>query len=32
MTEYGVEPPVVFGGLLRVRPQIRIAFTGVVGG
>jgi len=32
MTEYGVEPPVVFGGLMRVRPQIRIAFSGVVGG
>jgi len=32
MTDYGVEPPVVFGGLLRVRPQIRIQFSGVVGG
>jgi polyisoprenoid-binding protein YceI len=32
MTEYGVEPPVVFGGLLRVRPQIRIEFSGVVAG
>jgi polyisoprenoid-binding protein YceI len=30
MTTYGVQPPVVFGGLLRVRPQIRIEFTGVV--
>jgi polyisoprenoid-binding protein YceI len=30
MTTYGVEPPVVFGGLLRVRPQIRIQFAGVV--
>ena len=32
MTTYGVEPPVVFGGLLRVRPQIRIQFSGTVGG
>ncbi|HUF75338.1 MAG TPA: YceI family protein [Longimicrobiales bacterium] len=32
MTTYGVEPPVVLGGLLRVRPQIRIQFSGVVGG
>lgn len=32
MTTYGVEPPVVMMGLLRVRPQIRIQFTGVVGG
>ncbi len=30
MTTYGVTPPVVLGGLLRVRPQIRIEFTGVV--
>jgi polyisoprenoid-binding protein YceI len=30
MTTYGVEPPVVMMGLLRVRPQIRIEFTGVV--
>ncbi len=30
MTTYGVQPPVVLGGLLRVRPQIRIEFTGVV--
>jgi hypothetical protein len=30
MTTYGVEPPVVMLGLLRVRPQIRIEFTGVV--
>ena len=30
MTAYGVEPPVVMMGLLRVRPQIRIEFTGVV--
>lgn len=30
MTTYGVEPPVVMGGLLRVRPQIRIEFSGTV--
>lgn len=30
MTDYGVEPPVVMGGLLRVRPQIRIEFSGTV--
>ena len=30
MTEYGVEPPVVMLGLLRVRPQIRIEFSGLV--
>lgn len=30
MTAYGVEPPVVMLGLLRVRPQIRIQFSGVV--
>ena len=30
MTEYGVEPPVVMLGLLRVRPQIRIEFEGLV--
>ena len=30
MTEYGVEPPVVLLGLLRVRPQIRIEFEGLV--
>ena len=30
MTTYGVEPPVVMFGLLRVRPQIRIEFQGVV--
>lgn len=30
MTTYGVQPPVVMGGLLRVRPQIRVAFSGVV--
>jgi polyisoprenoid-binding protein YceI len=30
MTAYGVQPPVVMGGLLRVRPQIRIEFEGTV--
>ena len=30
MTEYGVEPPVVMLGLLRVRPEIRIQFEGLV--
>ena len=30
MTTYGVEPPVVMLGLLRVRPQIRIEFKGLV--
>ena len=30
MTEYGVEPPVVLLGLLRVRPEIRIQFDGLV--
>lgn len=30
MTEYGVEPPVVLLGLLRVRPEIRIQFEGMV--
>ncbi len=30
MTQYGVEPPVVLLGLLRVRPQIRIQFEGLV--
>jgi len=32
MTTYGVEPPVVMLGMLRVRPQIRIQFSGTVGG
>lgn len=32
MTTYGVDPPVVMLGLLKVAPQIRIAFTGVVPG
>ncbi|MBM4183981.1 MAG: YceI family protein [Gemmatimonadetes bacterium] len=31
MTAYGVQPPVVMLGLMRVRPQIRIQFTGTVG-
>jgi len=30
MTTYGVEPPVVMLGMLRVRPQIRIEFSGTV--
>ena len=30
MTAYGVEPPVVMLGLLRVRPEIRIEFSGLV--
>ena len=30
MTEYGVEPPVVLLGLLRVGPEIRIQFEGTV--
>ncbi len=30
MTTYGVEPPVVMLGLLRVRPEIRIQFSGIV--
>jgi hypothetical protein len=30
MTAYGVEPPVVMLGLMRVRPDIRIEFSGVV--
>ena len=30
MTDFGVEPPVVMLGMLRVRPQIRIQFTGTV--
>ena len=30
MTEYGVEPPVVLLGLLRVGPEIRIQFEGLV--
>ncbi len=30
MTTYGVEPPTVMLGMMRVRPQIRIQFSGVV--
>ena len=30
MTAYGVEPPVVMLGLMRVRPQIRIQFSGMI--
>ena len=30
MTTYGVEPPVVMLGLMRVRPRIRIQFTGII--
>ena len=30
MTTYGVEPPVVMLGLMRVRPRIRIQFSGVI--
>jgi polyisoprenoid-binding protein YceI len=30
MTAYGVEPPVVMLGLMRVRPQIRIQFSGTI--
>jgi hypothetical protein len=30
MTAYGVDPPVVMLGLLKVAPQIRIAFKGVL--
>jgi hypothetical protein len=30
MSAYGVEPPVVMLGLLRVRPQIRIRFLGII--
>ena len=30
MTTYGVEPPVVMFGLLRVRPRIRIQFSGII--
>lgn len=30
MTAYGVEPPVVMLGLLRVRPQVRIQFEGLL--
>ena len=30
MTTYSVEPPVVMLGLLRVRPRIRIQFSGII--
>ena len=30
MTDYGVEPPVVMLGLMRVRPRIRIQFSGMI--
>lgn len=30
MTAYGVEPPVVMMGLLKVNPQVRIQFKGAV--
>ncbi len=30
MTDYGVEPPTVMLGMLRVRPQITIEFSGTV--
>jgi len=30
MTRFGVEPPVVMLGLLKVRPEIRIEFKGLV--
>ena len=30
MTTYGVEPPVVMLGMLKVGPQIRIEFKGLV--
>ena len=30
VTDYGVEPPVVMLGLMRVRPEIRIQFSGMV--
>lgn len=31
MTKFGIDPPVVMLGLLKVGPQIRIEFKGVVG-
>jgi hypothetical protein len=30
LIDYGVEPPVVMLGLMRVRPDIRIQFSGTV--
>ena len=32
MTKFGIDPPVVMAGLLKVRPQVRIEFKGVVAG
>lgn len=32
MTKFGVEPPVVMLGMLKVRPQIRIEFKGLIAG
>ena len=32
MTKFGIEPPVVMLGMLKVRPDIRIAFKGVIAG
>jgi polyisoprenoid-binding protein YceI len=32
MTKFGVDPPVVMLGMLKVGPQIRIEFKGAVGG
>ena len=31
MTKFGVEPPVVMLGMLKVGPQIRIELKGLVG-
>ena len=31
MTKFGIDPPVVMLGLLKVGPQVRIEFKGVVG-
>jgi polyisoprenoid-binding protein YceI len=30
MTKFGVDPPVVMAGLLKVGPQIRIEFKGTI--
>ena len=30
MTKHGIEPPVVMLGMLKVGPQIRIAFKGLL--
>jgi len=30
MTKFGVDPPVVMAGLLKVGPQIRIEFKGLI--